>query len=82
MPPVRREEAVVHVGWLCCRPYCDQAPHSHVAGENRRRNRRVRGTNLSDGIFALVAIQLGSIIGRISSQAANGALQVTIPLAA
>jgi len=39
-------------------------------------------TNLSEGIFALVAGQLGSIIARILPQAANGALQVTIPLAA
>src|ERR1700674_433610 len=29
-PPARREEAVAHVQWLCCRPYCDRAPHSHT----------------------------------------------------
>jgi hypothetical protein len=30
MPPARREEAVAHAQWLCCRPYCDRAPHSHA----------------------------------------------------
>jgi hypothetical protein len=29
-PSARREEAVAHVQWLCCRPYCDRAPHSHA----------------------------------------------------
>ena len=37
---------------------------------------------LSDGIFALVAIQLGSIIGRIFPQTENSALHVRVLLAA